>query len=158
MLVYPLTGIEFLVFHRGTKAVQEHISDLKEYASEFSPTDLVRYTRYMEAADRYLQKSSKFIEFIIKNKQLIVFNILFGFVITYPKTKQNLVNTTELLNSVINYYVLTSKKLSKKYNPDNDPNLKFMKDNSANIYDLAVLITNLHRAKEMIHHYTKTHK
>jgi hypothetical protein len=148
---------EIELFTEGSKSVKQFILKLREDSIVLPSQDKLNINRYLDAADRFLIKSSKFIDFVTKTKELAIYNLLIGFVINYPKTKQNLANSTELLNSVINYYRMISNK-QKKYDESKDGYINFIKDNSANIYDTIVVITNIIRARDIIIRYHNMNK
>jgi hypothetical protein len=152
-----VTGYELFVLHQGSKEIKKYISGMREHSPELTSQDRIALTRYLDAADRFLVKSAKFIDILVSSNKLLFFNLFVGFVTKYPKTKQNLANPDELIMSLLNFYVTTSKK-NKKYKVDKDPNLKFIRDNSSNIYDALVLITNLDRSRGILYRHFNTHK
>jgi len=144
-----LGTIESYLFSDGSKSVEQSIKLLESLEFCVPEENKVRYNNYISAARKFSILCSDFLDVVAKNKDFVVYKILTDFVLKYPKTKQNLANPTELTSSAINFYLL-KRKTSKLYKPEKDVILKFMKDNSNNIYNSIVVITNVIRAKSLI--------
>ena len=144
-----LGTIESYLFSDGSESVKKSISFLESLSFMVPETSKHRYDLYIAAAYKFSVMCSDFLDITTKNKNFIVYKILIEFVKKYPKSKQNLANPAELTQSVLNYYLMQRHNL-KSYKPETDIILKFIKDNSVNIYNSIVIITNVMRARSLI--------
>lgn len=144
-----LSTIHSDLFSDGSKSVTQCLNLLESLSIFVAPSDKSRFDNYLTAARKFSVLCSDFLDVISKNKNFFVYNILTEFVISYPKTKQNLADQTQLVASVINFYLL-KKKTKKLYKPNQDPMIGFLRANTTNIYNCIVLITNVLRAKTLI--------
>lgn len=144
-----LGSIESYLFSNGSKSVDQSLRYLESLEFCVLDHNKDRYRTYLSAARKFSVLTSDFLDIVTANKNFMVCKILIEFVTKYPKTKQNLANPKELTASVLNFYLLQRKK-SKLYKPEQDSLLKFMKDNSTNIYNSIVVATNVIRAKSLV--------
>jgi hypothetical protein len=137
------------MFANGSKGVSECLALLDSMSIFVSPPDKPRFDNYLNATKRFLPLCSDFLDVLAKNHDFFVYTLLVDYVRFYPKTKQNLANQKELVSSLINFYLMKRKK-SKLYNQSKDPMLKFLQDNSINVYNSIVVATNILRAKSLV--------
>jgi hypothetical protein len=144
-----LSTIHSGLFVNGSKGVHECLALLDSMSMFVKPADKPRFDNYINAVKRFLPLCSDFLDVVAKNHDFFVYTLLVDYVRFYPKTKQNLANQKELVSSLVNFYLMKRKK-SKLYNQSKDPILKFLQDNSINVYNSIVVATNILRAKDLI--------
>ncbi len=149
--------IDTMLFLEGSKSAKEFISKLKFDSEVLPPSDKVKADRYLSAAERFLTKSSKFIDAVYKSRNLLLYNLLVKFVQYYPKSKQNLADANHLISSVVHYYTNILKTKPAKTSKVNTQ-IKFIKDNPVGIYDTIVVITNVIRTYELLVSYANLNK
>jgi len=145
-----LSTIHSSLFANGSKGVNECLALLDSMSIFVPPADKPRFDNYINATKRFLPLCSDFLDVIAKNHDFFVYTLLVDYVRFYPKTKQNLANQKELVSSLINFYLMKRKKSKLHYNQNKDPILKFLQDNSINVYNSIVVATNILRAKTLI--------
>ena len=144
-----LSTIHSGMFANGSKGVHECLALLDSMSMFVKPADKPRFDNYINAVKRFLPLCSDFLDVVAKNHDFFIYTLLVDYVRFYPKTKQNLANQKELVSSLMNFYLMKRKK-SKLYNQSKDPILKFLQDNSINVYNSIVVATNILRAKDLI--------
>lgn len=149
--------IDTMLFIEGSKSAKEFISKLKSDSEVLSPSDKIKADRYLSAAERFLYKSSGFIDAVYKSRNSLLYALLVSFVQHYPKSKQNLADAKQLISSVVNYYTNILKSKPSKTSSINSQ-VKFIKDNPVGIYDTIVIITNVIRTYELILSYVNLNK
>jgi hypothetical protein len=149
MTSISLGTIESYLFSNGSKSVDESLALLESLSFCIQEKDKQKFDNYLSAARRFSKLCSNFLDIVSRNKNFVIYSLLTNFVEKYPKTKQNLADPKELTNSVINYYLM-KRKTSKLYKPEKDLILKFIRDNTTDIYNCIVVITNVMRAKSLL--------
>lgn len=144
-----LNTIHSGLFANGSKGVTECLALLNSMSIFVSPSDKPKFDNYLNATKRFLPLCSDFLDILAKNNDFFVYTLLVDYVRFYPKTKQNLANQKELVSSLVNFYLM-KRKQSKLYDKNKDLILKFLQDNSINVYNSIVVATNILRAKNLI--------
>lgn len=144
-----LNTIHSGMFANGSKGVHECLALLDSMSIFVPSADKPRFDNYLNATKRFLPLCSDFLDVLSKNHDFFVYTLLVDYVRFYPKTKQNLANQKELVSSLINFYLMKRKK-SKLYDQGKDPLLKFLQNNSTNVYNSIVVATNILRAQSLV--------